>query len=353
MDKDGYIQTWNKGAEKNKGYKASEIIGKHFSTFYQQSDRDDKKPEHELAIARKLGRAEDEDWRVRKDGSKFWANVVITALHDSSGELVGFAKVTRNLTDRKEHEDSLRQANRLLQLQQKELQQLNMSKDEFISLASHQLRTPATAIKQLLGLLLEGFQGDIPDSIVSVLQKTYQNNERQIAIINSLLQVAQIDSGKVVLEKSNHDINALITKTTDSLSEIISTRDQTLTTDFGSSRAVSNVDAQYIRMAIENIIDNASKYSFDGSDIHVKTEVEGDRVIIMIRDNGVGMSEGDMLHLFEKFYRIPNDLSHKFSGTGLGLYWVKKVVELHDGTIQVESELGSGTTFYVILPRAK
>ena len=101
LDTDGCVQTWNKGAQKNKGYTADEIIGKHFSTFYRQDDIDANKPERELTLARQLGRVEDEDWRVRKDGSQFWANVVITALKDDNGDLVGYAKVTRDLTDRK------------------------------------------------------------------------------------------------------------------------------------------------------------------------------------------------------------------------------------------------------------
>jgi osomolarity two-component system sensor histidine kinase TcsA len=178
MDPKGYIQTWNKGAEKNKGYTHKEIIGQHFSIFYSDQDNAAKKPERELEIAKKVGRVEDEDWRYRKDGSKFWANVVITALYDEDNNLQGFAKVTRNLTERKENEDNLRSANTLLQEQQKELRRLNESKDEFISLASHQLRTPATAIKQLLGLILEGFEGDVPQRIRNLLEKTYESNER-------------------------------------------------------------------------------------------------------------------------------------------------------------------------------
>ena len=125
MDTEGNIQTWNKGAQKNKGWTANEIIGQHFSTFYTEQDKREQKPEIELKIAKKTGRVEDEDWRVRKDGSKFWANVVITALYDEDGDLQGFAKVTRNLTERKEYEDDLRKANQLLREQQKELRRLN------------------------------------------------------------------------------------------------------------------------------------------------------------------------------------------------------------------------------------
>ena len=310
MDADGYIQTWNKGAEKNKGYTRSEIVGQHFSIFYMPEDIAEKKPERELTIAKKLGRVEDEDWRVRKDGTMFWANVVITSLYDESGKLQGFAKVTRNLTERKEHEDNLRAANALLREQQKELQRLNDSKDEFISLASHQLRTPATAVKQLLGLLLEGFEGELPDNIQRIIEKSYESNERQIAIVNSLLRVAQVDAGKVVLHKTVHDINSVINGLLLQHSGVIAERDQIVTWDLPKKPLPGYIDEQYFRMALENILDNASKYTDQGGTIHVRTESRDDLVHVEISDTGVGIPEANMGRLFEKFHRIPNDLSH-------------------------------------------
>ena len=350
MDADGYIQTWNKGAEKNKGYTRSEIVGQHFSIFYMPEDIAEKKPERELTIAKKLGRVEDEDWRVRKDGTMFWANVVITSLYDESGKLQGFAKVTRNLTERKEHEDNLRAANALLREQQKELQRLNDSKDEFISLASHQLRTPATAVKQLLGLLLEGFEGELPDNIQRIIEKSYESNERQIAIVNSLLRVAQVDAGKVVLHKTVHDINSVINGLLLQHSGVIAERDQIVTWDLPKKPLPGYIDEQYFRMALENILDNASKYTDQGGTIHVRTESRDDLVHVEISDTGVGIPEANIERLFEKFHRIPNDLSHKISGSGLGLYWVEKIIDLHNGTIGVDSKLGEGTTFHIYVP---
>lgn len=350
MDPNGYIQTWNKGAEKNKGYAPHEIIGKHFSTFYMPEDIEHKKPERELQIAKRVGRVEDEDWRLRKDGSRFWANVVITALYDDNGKLQGFAKVTRNLTERKEHEDSLRNANAALLQQQKELQRLNESKDEFISLASHQLRTPATAIKQLLGILLEGFVGPVPENIEKVIRKTYESNERQIDIINSLLQVAQVDAGKVVLRKKASDLNSMLRELVRHYEGVIAERDQTVRLLIKAEPLPGNVDEQYFRMAIENILDNASKYTKSGGKIDVRSKKNGMYAHIAIKDTGVGISEEDIANLFQKFHRVTNDLSHSISGSGLGLYWVKKIVDLHNGKIEVESQEGKGTTFHIYVP---
>lgn len=350
MDTDGYIQTWNKGAQKAKGYSASEIIGKHFSIFYDPKEIQDKKPERELEIAKKVGRVEDEDWRVRKDGSKFWANVVITALYDDDGDLQGFAKVTRNLTERKEHEDSLRIANRLLQEQQRELQRLNDSKDEFISLASHQLRTPAAAIKQLLGLLLEGFDGPLPDHLAKIIQKTYDSNERQIMIINSLLRVAQIDAGKIVLRKKATDINVILDGLIKQYDGVVRSRRQALTFLSPNRPVVACIDEQYYRMALENVLDNASKYTTEGGKIEISSDVRDNVAHVAIKDTGVGVAPKDISVLFEKFHRVPNDMSHKVAGSGLGLYWVEKIIDLHQGKVEVQSKVNKGTTFHVFVP---
>ena len=350
MDKNGYIQTWNKGAEKTKGYKEHEIVGKHFSSFYTPKDIKAKKPERELIEAREFGRTEDEDWRVRKDGSRFWANVVITALFDDAGELVGFAKVTRNLTERKQQEDALRSANMALIKQQEELTLLNKSKDEFISLASHQLRTPATAIKQLLGLLLEGFEDDIPPQILPILQKSYESNERQINIINSLLKVAQIDAGKVILKREKTDANKLIKEIIDEYNDTFTERKQNLTLKLSDQATTISADKQYLRMAIENLVDNASKYTYENGMINVSTAIQNDMVVVSIKDSGVGIGPQDISSLFEKFKRVNNDLSQKVAGSGLGLYWAQKVIELHGGEITVSSTLNKGTTFQIYLP---
>ncbi len=350
MDPQGYIMTWNKGAELNKGYKDTEIIGKHFSSFYLQHDIDNKKPERELEIAEKIGRIEDEDWRVRKDGTQFWANVIITALRSSDGELIGFAKVTRDLTERKQQEDSLRDTNILLKKKQEELQQLNASKDEFISLASHQLRTPATAVKQLLGLLIEGLHGDLPTDQLTIIQKAYESNERQISLVNSLLKVAQLDAGKTTLQKVPTVIDKLIRDIIDEQSDTIAKRNQTIIYQNSMLSTSTNIDTKYFRMAIENLIDNASKYTHRNGEIIVSVTSRDDTIVITIKDNGVGIDKKDFGRLFEKFNRIPNDLSQKVSGSGLGLYWVKEIISMHGGAIRVESALGKGTKFAVHIP---
>jgi len=349
LDKDGYVRTWNKGAEKYKGYKADEIIGKHFSSFYLERDKKAGKPERELEIAKKFGRVEDEDWRVRKDGNRFWANVVITALYDN-GKLVGFAKVTRDLTERKQHEDALRNANILLKKQQKELERLSNSKDEFISLASHQLRTPATSIKQYLGMIIEGLAGEPNPDNLEFLERAYASNEYQLEIVNSLLKVAQIDAGKVILHTKPIDIRRLLRGIAEDHAENFSRRHQMVIVDGPKSLPRVNLDKRYFEMAIGNLVDNASKYTPDHGKIRLSARIAKPYLEITVSDNGVGIKQVDVGKLFQKFSRIHNILSDRVGGAGLGLYWVNKVIELHGGHVTVESEKDKGTTFKVYVP---
>ena len=351
LDPDGYIQTWNKGAERNKGYRAEEIIGKHFSNFYMQKDKDARKPERELEIARAVGRVEDEDWRVRKDGSTFWANVIITALYDDDGDLVGFAKVTRDLTERKSQEDGLRHTNELLQQQQSELKLLNSSKDEFISLASHQLRTPATGVKQYIGMLLEGMAGELQDDQIDLLKHAYESNERQLRIVSDLLKVAQVDAGKIKLRLAVTDISELIKNVINEQQDTYALLDQTISFVKPKKEVLAQIDSNLIRMVLENIINNASKYSRQHTNAIVSVRETKKYISIDIADQGVGVKPEDRHRLFEKFSRIDNPLSTLVGGSGLGLYWAKKIVDLHGGKITYASNADEGATFTVRLPK--
>lgn len=354
LDADGHIMTWNKGAEKFKGYKPSEIIGRHFSTFYQQEDIDARKPERELELAQRLGRVEDEDWRVRKDGTRFWANVVITPLYAPSGTLIGYAKVTRDLSERKAQEDALRTVNFQLKKHQKELERLNRSKDEFISVASHQLRTPATAIKQLLGMLREGIYGNVPEDIQPVIERAYLSNERLINIVNNLLKVAQIDAGKIILRKQPVEVGPMLHDIAEEAIETARSRGQHLKLNLKRNETPTVLaDSENLRMAISNLVDNASKYTPENGTITLGVTQKASHVIISVTDTGVGIAPADQAKLFGKFVRVPNELSQKVGGSGLGLYWVQKVIELHGGTVEVESALGKGTAFRIKLPETE
>lgn len=353
LDPTGHIATWNPGAQKLKGYAPQEIIGKHFSTFYPQKDIDARKPDIELEIAERDGHVEDEGWRLRKDGTRFWANVVITALRDDSGQLVGFAKVTRDLSERRKHEQELRFANLKLKRQSSDLLELNKAKDEFISLASHQLRTPASGVKQFLGLLLEGFAGELTEKQRSFIAKANESNDRQIELIEDLLRVAQVDAGKVNLQLSDTNLCNMIMSVIYEQRSKFNERNQSIVTELPGDNTRAFVDANRFRMVLENLIDNASKYTPEQGSITVSLKEIDDGISISITDTGVGIDKPAMAKLFNKFSRIPNDLSEKVGGSGLGLYWAQRIVELHDGAITVHSHPNEGSTFTVIIPKEK
>ena len=352
LDATGHVASWNRGAQNLKGYKRKDIIGQHFSIFYTPEDIAIDKPAFELERASQIGRIEDEYWRVRQDGTQFWANVVITALHGENDELIGFAKVTRDLTERKRNEDILQSANEKLRRQQQELETLNGAKDEFIAIASHQLRTPATGVKQFLGLLMEGYAGELTDQQQEFVTRAYNTNARQISLVNDLLRVAQVDAGKVVLSKEPTDICKIVREITEEVQNTIKSRKQTIDVTMPDEAHLTvDVDPSRFRMVMENLIDNASKYTRHGGKVSVVVEQGETMVTLRVIDTGVGIDTLSQAKLFTKFSRIPNELSDSVSGSGLGLYWVKKIVELHGGTIEVTSKAGTGSTFTVTVPR--
>lgn len=244
-------------------------------------------------------------------------------------------------------------------LQRKEIEEqriqhyieLNQSKDEFISIASHQLRTPATAVKQYVGMLLEGFAGELEKGQFDMLQKAYQSNERQLKIVSDLLKVAQVDAGKVVFVKNYTNLNDIIYDVIYDMRGVFIARDQEVVFESHDPPPVVLIDLESIRMVFDNLIDNASKYSEENKKIIIEVEETEKNVMVHISDEGVGISQTERRRLFEKFSRISNPLSTKVGGTGLGLYWAKKIVDLHDGSITVKSKKGEGATFTVSLPK--
>jgi two-component system, sensor histidine kinase and response regulator len=248
---------------------------------------------------------------------------------------------------------TLRYAFQRKQLEEQRVQELvaiNRAKDEFISVASHQLRTPATGVKQYIGMVLEGYAGDINEAQQDMLSKAYESNERQLQIVSNLLRVAQVDAGKVQLRTSNVNLTQLID---DILIEQLSKfqlRDQKSVFEKPKEPIMVHIDKTNFRMVLENIIDNASKYSEEGKTVTVSLKTKDNKTIIEIQDQGVGIKADDQDRLFEKFFRIDNPLSTLVGGTGLGLYWAKKIVDLHDGEIDVTSVEGKGTTFHITLP---
>lgn len=237
-----------------------------------------------------------------------------------------------------------------LTLQRDRLKGLGVAKDEFISLASHQLRTPATAVKQYVGMLTDGYAGTLTKGQLNMLDVVRESNERQLEIIEDLLRVARVDDGKVYLEKSSCDIVRLVESVIGTQTVLFKSQEQNIALNKPKERVIVLVDQKLMQMAISNLLDNAGKYSGPGTQVTVDIKQSDGFTYVAVKDNGVGIKKSDQQKLFKKFSRIDNPYSESVKGTGLGLYWAQKIVGLHGGKIEVTSVLDKGSTFTIKLP---
>jgi signal transduction histidine kinase len=246
---------------------------------------------------------------------------------------------------------SMEQALAALIQRNEELTSLSKSKDEFIAITSHQLRTPATGVKQYIGLLLEGYAEPLTKNQRLFLEKAYENNERQLHIVDDILRIAQLDLDKIKLHLIPTYLNKLAEDSLSSLETRFHLHNQKAKLIKSPQNPQIVADPEQLRMAIENILENASNYSNERSTVTVKVTTSKYKTArITVKDEGVGINKNDFSKLFQKFSRINNPLTNFVNGTGLGLYFSKKIIELHGGKIKVLSTEGKGTTFIITLP---
>ena len=283
-------------------------------------------------------------------------------IRDKNGMVIGAVAINNDLTEQYAMQEKIQkevlqrkllaQKAKLLKQQNIELTKLNATKNEFIALTSHQLRTPATGVKQYVAMLLQGYAGPITPEQEQFLERAYESNERQLHIIEDILRVAKVDMGKTLIDKKPQDMLSLVQNVLGEQADRFTEHQQKVVTDFPSQPVLADIDAAQLHMAIGNIIDNAIKYTADGKQITVRLKQLKKDVELQITDQGVGIAKADQDKLFQKFSRIPNPRSILVGGTGLGLYWTKRIIQLHGGTIDVSSQPGKGTTFTIQLPLA-
>jgi signal transduction histidine kinase len=241
-------------------------------------------------------------------------------------------------------------SNKLKELNMNGSVKVQSAKDELLALASHQLRTPATGVKQYIGMLKEGLAGQLSQYQQEIVNKAYDSNERQLATINEMLYVARADSNKLNMTYKHIDLVNLIDEIINEMNETIKYSNHTIKTDYQLKSLIIYCDPYYIRMAIENILSNAIKYTLSGGLIEISLKHTNKFATLYIKDSGVGISKKDQKLLFKKFSRIPNSLTNQVVGTGLGLYLVKKIIHQHKGSVSVISQDKIGTQIIVKLP---
>jgi len=336
LDADGRVATWNAGAQRIKGYAAHEIIGRHFSVFYPDDEIRAGKCEYELQVAARDGRFEDEGWRLRNDGSRFWANVVITALHDPSGALIGYAKVTRDLTERRQlEEERVRVAH---------AEEAIRLRDEFLSLASHELKTPLTVLRLQLEALRERITGDDRATLVK-LERSDRAGQRLTDLVDALLDVSRIATGRFTLHLEQADLADIVATAVDRLHEAAANAKCALSVT--ADHAIGTWDRSRIDQVVTNLVSNAIRYAA-GSPIEVTVERRDGDAVLEVRDSGPGLPDGLIARIFERFER-GTSMRH-YAGLGLGLYVVRQIAEAHGGQVTAENAATGGACFTVRLP---
>ena len=362
LDPQGHILTWNAGAERIKGYTPAEIIGRHFSTFYPEEDVRDGKPERELEVATRIGSVEDEGWRIRRDGTRFWANVIITAVFDDHRRLRGFAKVTRDMTERKRAEEmqqalyeqrearfKAEETRRRAEQSYRVAQEANRAKDEFLMTLSHELRTPMTSILGWARLLPTLPPTD--PTFAEAVQAIGRSADLQARLIDDVLDVSRIVSGKLRLTVENVDVMRLLTASVETVRPSADAKLITISTSFSPQLGTIVADGTRLQQIFWNLLTNAVKFTPRRGLITLSARRTTSHVQITVEDNGEGIDPQFLAHVFEPFRQAEIPSTRVHGGLGLGLSIVRYIAEAHGGTVAAESAgRGKGSTFTVTLP---
>jgi PAS domain S-box-containing protein len=334
VDVEGKVLTWNAGAQAIKGYTATEVLGKHFSMFLTPHDIAAGVPAAELEAAARVGSAQSEGWRVRKDGQLFWAAVTITPVMDHAGRLRGFAKVTRDLSE---------------QRRTSELERSNQRTREFIAMLAHELRNPLAPIRNAVGVLQA--HHDLP----APLQRVGAVIDRQLGhlthLVDDLLDVGRIVTGKIVLKNNPLDYLQVVQMSVESVRPLIELRRHRLTLRLPDGPVPMMGDVTRLAQALQNLLQNAARYTPEHGAIDLAVQVDGNSVVTTVTDTGVGIAPDALERIFELFVQERGDVAAQESGLGIGLSLARTLVEQHGGTVRAHSAgLGRGSTFTLSVP---
>ena len=345
MDKDGNIQNWNKGAEKIKGYSDKEILGKNFKIFYLPEDREALLPQRLITEAAESGRAAHEGWRMRKNGTVFWGNVVITALHDKDNNIIGFTKVTRDLTERKLAEDQKERDAKSIALQNRQL-------EEFAYITSHDLQEPIRKIQTFINLI----QRDIDNrkNLEIYLPKINASAGRMVTLIKDVLNFSRLS--QMPEQFLPVALNTIVKDVVNDFELMVTERDATI--NVGPMPVVNGIPVQLTQL-FANLISNALKFNTGKPVISITAAIVDDPFSsspfenlkyhsIKIKDNGIGFDQQYADQAFQPFKRLTTE----FNGTGIGLALCKRIAENHKGSISVATTPGQGTEFTILFPAA-
>jgi PAS domain S-box-containing protein len=345
LDAGGRVASWNAGAERILGYAAGEIMGTHFSRFYPREDLERRKPESELELAAAEGRYEEEGWRVRKDGSTYWANVFITAVRDDTGALLGFAKVVRDLTERNRVEAELIRA-------KVSAEKASEAKSQFLANMSHELRTPLNSLLILARLLADNAGGNLSAKQVQFAHTIYDSGMDLLSLINDLLDLAKIESGAITaLNIASAPLEELREDLERSFRQVAQDKGLRFGIELDpAAPAAIRTDMPRLKQVLKNLLANAIKFTKQGGVSLRIAPAEPGRLAFSVADTGIGVPPDKQKLIFEAFQQADGTTSRHYGGTGLGLSISRELTRLLGGELRLVSEPGKGSTFTLYLP---
>jgi PAS domain S-box-containing protein len=334
VDDDGLINSWNLGAERITGFSSAEIIGRHFSRMYTPEDIAANKPWQQLVRAREGNRVNEEGWRLRKDGSQYWANSVVGKLPSGEGSPATYYVVTQDLTQRR-HAESLADTAQKMH--------------EFIAMLAHELRNPLAPIRNAVALMQ---RRDIKDPIVESMRQTIERQTTQLTrIIDELLDVNRVARGQFTIDKHHVDLRDILHRAVETSRPLIDARDHTLTLQIADQPIPVNADSLRLQQVVVNLLNNAAKYTPPRGQITLSTIFDDGHVSISVRDTGQGIARESLDRIFDLFIQLEPSASNTFGGLGVGLALVRRIVELHGGRVQARSDgPGRGAEFIARIP---
>lgn len=335
LDPNGIIQSWNNGAALIKGYAGSEVIGKHYRMFFRSEDSTAGLPEKELKDAFNLGRTEEEGWRVRKDGSTFWANIVMTPIL-AGGVLLGYAKVTRDMTER---------------VRLRDLEHSSVRMNEFLAMLAHELRNPLAPIRNAVSILqLEAAPSTTMKTARDMIDRQLSHMTR---LIDDLLDAGRLTSGKIRIKPEVISFDQIAAIAVEAVRPDLDARSHTFELRLPSANIRVKADSTRLAQILQNLLVNASKFTPNGGKICLAAGVTNDRLRVEVIDNGVGIAADAMGHIFELFSQGDGLAASRQSGLGIGLSLAKALVEMHGGSIVARSPgVGKGSVFSFEIPGA-
>ncbi|MBC7845328.1 MAG: PAS domain-containing sensor histidine kinase [Flavobacterium sp.] len=345
IDKDFIINSWSSGSTKIFGYETDEVIGQPFNLIFTDQDLNNGVPQKEIEIALKEGRATDNRWHITKDKSLFYAYGLVFPLTGLDGEFLGYVKILRDLTERKQSEDAIKKYVR-------ELEELNTHKESVMAILSHDLRSPLSAIIGTTKYLKDNFHKMKPDAIQEMLNLLYKSSTDELEMLDYLVEWARIKYASDVFSPSQLKLTEYIGKVFTSLNETASINALNLHHEIEENTTVF-ADGKMLISIIQNIVSNAIKHTGKGGTITVSAKRKEDKIIVQVKDTGIGMSKEIMEKLFTPQMKTLSETRKKNKGAGIGLLLVKGFLEKNDGEIWVESIEGEGSSFYFTLPIEK